>query len=139
MSPEMQAGVALLAAMAAGTCCPVNVQNTPDEIVAELQAFRVDGAILLDDHAVTAELQEKLLASGLTVVLLHPDLETAGLFKLEVCVQRMLKRRTWVLQRHWQASGLLLLFFYKELCSGESIRGACYSFHHFFVEKLYSG
>lgn len=85
-SRPSQAGVALLAAMVAGACCPVNVQNTCDEIIAELRSFRVDGAILLAHHAATDALKVRILSAGMSVMLLFPDQTVVGLSTLEVSV-----------------------------------------------------
>jgi hypothetical protein len=71
--------------MATGTCCPVNAQNTVDEIVAELLAFRASSVIIAAHHENRVALENALARSRLRVVLLHPDPKTAGVFTLQAC------------------------------------------------------
>lgn len=83
----LQAGSCLLAVMATGTCCPVNAQNTVDEIVAELQAFRATSVIVAAHHENRVALENALARAKIRVVLLHPNPKTAGLFTLQACLQ----------------------------------------------------
>lgn len=77
--------------MAAGVCCPVNPQNTGDEVLGELLEFGVHAAIVAasdtsDNNSTDSStydlLETRLSAAGILVLRLHPSADTVGVFAL---------------------------------------------------------
>jgi len=91
--PHLQAGLAVLCAISFGACCPINAQNTREEIVLELLALSAPVVIVAaqDDAGagasgggMTESLSDALAAAGIVVVELRQDTSTAGLFSIRL-------------------------------------------------------